>query len=164
MRLPFYIYTMKQFFFLFIISVFAACMGKTKSVNTDTLTTVSSQIIAEKTADSVEVLYYRKPFTDKERYTRFFSSLVTKDKMFIQSLQALLRLPGVKEDSLRACMSEGKINIPLKGDAYQVVYFSREAKPCNYFYVIREGQFFYYLLDDSLLGKLNELEKQAKAQ
>lgn len=60
-------------------------------------------------------------------------------------------------------MSEGKINIPLKGDAYQVIYFSREEKPCNYLYVIRDGQFYYYLLDETVLQKLNELEKGAKA-
>lgn len=157
---------MKRIFLVTLISFLLACnseprVGDTASPVTNTLPNTAP---GPATIDSVEVLYYRKPFTDKERYTRFFSTLVTKDTMFIQSLKALLRLPGVKEDSLRACMSEGKINIPLKGDAYQVVYFSREAKPCNYFYVIREGQFFYYLLDDSLLGKLNELEKQAKAQ
>lgn len=145
---------------------FAACTSKQKDVagNTLKVPVVAVQEQLPGTADSVEVLYYRKPFTDKERYTRFFSSLATKDTGFIQSLKSILLLPGVKEDSLRACMSEGKINIPLKGDAYQVVYFSREAEPCKYLYVIREGQFYYYLLDESLLQKLNELEKQAKAQ
>lgn len=157
---------MKKIFFLGIVCWCVACNSETKDAVADTTvaTIQPTQEIKMATADSVEVLYYRKPFTDKERYTRYFSNLVTKDTGFIQMLQSLLRMPGVKEDSLRACMSEGKINIPLKGDAYQVVYFSREEKPCNYLYVIRGGEFFYYMLDERLQQKLNELEKQAKAQ
>lgn len=157
---------MKHFCLLVLISLLASCIGKTKNVNTDTVITqaLPAPAPAQVMVDSVELLYYRKPFTDKERYTRFFSNLVTRDTGFISSLQSLLRMPGVKEDSLRNCMSEGKINIPLKGDAYQVVYFSREAAPCNYLYVIRNGQFYYYVMDRSLQDKLNELEKSARQQ
>ena len=156
---------MVRIFLIGLLCWFTACNSEHKAGLSDSqsipvsLSPETTKVIS----DSVEVLYYRKPFTDKERYTRFFSSLVTKDTGFIQSLKSILLLPGVKEDSLRACMSEGKINIPLKGDAYQVVYFSREAMPCNYLYVIRDGQFYYYLLDEPVLQKLNELEKGAKA-
>jgi hypothetical protein len=156
---------MVRIFLIGLICGLIACNSEQKAGSSDSqsIPVSLSPEITKVTSDSVEVLYYRKPFTDKERYTRFFSSLVTKDIGFIQSLKSILLLPGVKEDSLRACMSEGKINIPLKGDAYQVVYFSREEKPCNYLYVIRDGQFYYYLLDEPVLQKLNELEKGAKA-
>lgn len=162
----FYIHTMERIFFIGLICFLAACNSEPKTSSTDSIRipAPSSPKMQMSTTDSVEVIFYRKPFTDKERYTRFFSSLVSKDSAFIQSLKSTLLLPGVKEDSLRNCMSEGKINIPLKGDAYQVVYFSRDAKPCNYLYVIRDGQFYYYLLDDALWQKLNEMEKMAKPQ
>jgi hypothetical protein len=157
---------MKWILLVALIFCFAACNSEQKTNNKESVD-VPVLAIPEPglvTADSVEVLYFKKPFTDKERYTRFFSTIVTKDTGLIRSLTSILVLQGVKEDSLRACMSEGKFNIPLKGDAYQVVYFSREVKPCSYLYVIRDGQFYYYQLDEHLRQKLNELEKQAKGQ
>jgi len=110
----------------------------------------------------MDVVYFNKPFTDAERYTRFFRVARTGDNFFAASLRELLLLPGVKEDSLRKCMSEGKIMIPLGGDAFRTLYFSRAAKPCHYFYVIRDGSFYYYEMADSLRNLLDIFEKMAK--
>ena len=112
--------------------------------------------------DSMDVVYYNKPFTDPERYTRFFRVARIADSAFAVSLQGLLLSPGVKEDSLRKCMSEGKMIIPMGGDAFRTVYFSRQAKPCDYLYVIRDGSFYYYEMADSLRNLLDVFEKMAK--
>lgn len=155
---------MKWFVFFLLLCSVAACntVQDPAAKNTVAVGDQPAVVSVPLRPDSIEVIYYKKPFTDKERYTRFFSNLVTRDTGLIGTLINVLALPGVREDSIRSCMSEGKINIPLKGDAYQVVYFSREANPCNYLYVIRNGHFFYYTLDGTILEKLNQLEKLAK--
>jgi hypothetical protein len=155
---------MKWFVFFLLFFSIAACNTSEDPATKDTVAVVEQSAFAPGPLrpDSIEVIYYQKPFTDKERYTRFFSNLVTRDTGLIRNLMSVLALTGVKEDSIRTCMSEGKINIPLKGDAYQVVYFSREANPCNYLYVIRNGQFFYYTLDATIMEKLNQMERLAK--
>lgn len=160
----FYIYHMKWFVFFLLLCSVTACNTSQDPATKDTVAIIDQPAFASRPPrpDSIEVIYYKKPFTDKERYTRFFSNLVTRDTGLIGTLMSVLALPGVREDSIRTCMSEGKINIPLKGDAYQVVYFSRETSPCNYLYIIRNGQFFYYTLDATIMEKLNQLEKLAK--
>ncbi|MFN5478133.1 MAG: hypothetical protein ACK484_16185, partial [Sphingobacteriales bacterium] len=94
---------MVRIFLIGLICWLIACNSEQKAGSSDSqsIPVSLSPEITKVTSDSVEVLYYRKPFTDKERYTRFFSSLVTKDIGFIQSLKSILLLPGVKEDSLR---------------------------------------------------------------
>jgi hypothetical protein len=113
-------------------------------------------------ADSVDIVYYKKPFTDPERYTRFFSAARVSDSTFRAALDSLLVLPGVRQDSVRDCMSEGKILEPLKGDAFRIIYFARSGNTCNYLYQIRDGAFYYYELPVHIKGMLDVYEKKAK--
>ncbi len=55
---------------------------------------------------SADILFFRKPFEDSTRYTRFFKSLQTSDTMFMASLRETFRgksekLSGPKKLSFR---------------------------------------------------------------
>ena len=162
-RLPLYFCLMRLFIVLAVHLLLASCASSTKRKERELPDHAGAgHVPAQASPDSMDVIFYDKPFTDPERYTRFFRVTRAGDPPFTASLRALLLLPGVKEDSLRKCMSEGKILIPLGGDAFRTVYFSRAAKPCEYLYVIRGGAFFYYEMPDSLRHMLDENEKTAR--
>lgn len=115
-------------------------------------------------ADTIHVLYFDEPYADKERYQRFFKITKISDKPFAESLQNALRSPVVK-DLLEPidCLSEGKIIVPLGGDAFKVIYFGRQEKPCSYLYYIENGHFMYHELDSTVHRYLNAFQKKAKA-
>ena len=155
---------MRSLWCLFVLASFLSCERKSKAAHPAIRSSQEKKAVsAVSTAhDSLEIVYYRKPFRDPERYTRFFTVTKIVDPSFFTSLENILRLSGAEEDSLRACMSEGKILIPLGGDAFRTVYFSRAAKPCEYLYVIRDGAFIYHDMPDSLSQMLDEHEKTAR--
>lgn len=142
-----------------------ACMGRTDRKPADS-SLVKEQVLPSmppvETQDTLQLVYYKKPFSDKERYTRFFRTASTVDSVLSRQLKAILSLPGVKQDSIRPCLSEGKVLIPLKGDAFQVVYFSRMETPCRYLYLIRDGSFYYYEMNALIEERLNAGEKLSK--
>lgn len=75
--------------------------------------------------------------------------------------KVMVKQPRVLEKPLN-CLSEGKIIIPLKGDAFRVIYFSRLTTKCPYVYQIKDGLFLYYDMDPELDRKLAELESNSK--
>lgn len=113
-------------------------------------------------ADSLDILFFKKPFTDKERYQRYFKILHVKDSVLVKTLNYSLQLEVV-EDLLspKKCMSEGKIILPLGGDAFKTIYFSRMETDCPYLYLIKDGHFLYYPMDTALNRMLNIGEKNA---
>lgn len=155
---------MRAFIFLCFLSAFFACKSPVdngKQVQ-DAKSPDTTGVIAANLADSFDIVYYKKPFNDPERYARFFRVAHVRDTLLRGDIEKLLRLPGVKEDSVRKCMSEGKIILPLKGDAFRVVYFAREQKPCSYLYLIKDGSFYYYELTSQLKDRLDQFEREAK--
>lgn len=112
--------------------------------------------------DSVDILYFNKPFTDAERYQRFFRIVHVGDTAVINSLRTAFQ-NTVTEDLLnpKKCKSEGKIIVPTGGDAFKIIYFSRLETKCAYLYVIENGHFLYYQMDSSLNRLLNSLEFEA---
>lgn len=113
--------------------------------------------------DSVDILYFTKPFTDSTRYTRYFSAVKVGDSSFVNALEAALNGPSAVLEKPRPCLSEGKIIIPRGGDAFKVIYFSRSKEAsCNYIYDIRDGVFYYHPLSGEIASGLNNFETGAK--
>jgi hypothetical protein len=110
----------------------------------------------------VDILYFKKPFTDSVRYTRYYRVAQTTDTVFFAALSAALQQHFEHLDAPRKCLSEGKIQVSLGGDAFKVVYFSRKETGCSYLYVIRDGMFYYFDMPEHLNRFLIELEKQSK--
>lgn len=134
----------------------------------DTGDTVSTQASRKNDAlflpsviDSFEVVYYKKPFTDSSRYYRFFEVAITNDSSFIKEMNQVLAGTFDKLPEVKKCLSEGKLIIPMGGEAYQTIYFSRLETGCPYLYYIKDGAFYYYEITKLLNEKLNLLEKLA---
>lgn len=124
--------------------------------------TTADPNITDFAQDSIDILYFTKPFTDSTRYTRYFSVAKVKDSSLDTSLSKILNSPSALMDKPRSCLSEGKIIIPKGGDAYKVLYFSRSGeKQCRYIYEIKDGMFLYYQVPDEMVATLNKLEKVA---
>jgi hypothetical protein len=111
--------------------------------------------------DSLEVVYYKKPFTDSARYYRFFRVAIMSDSTVIREVDRVLTGSVEKLPEVKKCLSEGKLIIPLGGDAYKTIYFSRVETGCPYLYYIKDGAFYYFELSPMLNDKLNVLEKLA---
>jgi hypothetical protein len=124
------------------------------------LETKASSYVA---VDSVDILYFIKPFTDSTRYARYFSAVKVGDSSFVNALEAALDGPSSVLEKPRPCLSEGKIIIPRGGDAFKVIYFSRSKEAsCNYIYDIRDGVFYYHPLSGEIVKGLNNFETGAK--
>lgn len=136
--------------------------GKNEVNEAATITETVDSSIAAFAKDSLDILFFTKPFTDSSRYTRYFSVVKVKDSSFESTLSNTLKGPSFIMEKQRPCLSEGKINIPKGGDAYKVLYFSRSGeKQCRYIYEIKDGVFLYYQIPDEMVAALNKLEKVA---
>lgn len=160
-------------FVVFSLSALLACGGGEPGVAKRDSTDVSPKdSVAQKVDEKVfvpatiqgpiEILYFKKPFTDSVRYTRYYMLAQTTDTVFFAQLRSAIQQRYDKLDAHRKCLSEGKIQIPLGGDAFKVVYFSRGETGCPYLYLIQEGMFYYFEMPRELDMHLNELEKQSK--
>lgn len=174
MRLFLYFSMMVQRFALviFFLSSLLGC-GDGRSSASKESAAVSTRESAEKEVreeifipatiqGQVDILYFRKPFTDSVRYTRYYRVAQTTDTSFFAGLRAALQQRFEKLDAPRKCLSEGKMQVPLGGDAFKVVYFSRKETGCPYLYVIKDGMFYYFELPAELNRFLIELEEQSK--
>ena len=159
----------KQILFLIICTVILSCSDTGKK-NTDVRNNVSTQTKSDtpdkaglipSSIDSLEIIYYKKPFLDSTRYTRYFLITKTPDSIIVAELNRICQGYGVKLSELRKCQSEGKIVIPIGGDAFKVVYFSRTGGDCSYVYIIKDGEFYYYKMSDLLVNRLDIQEKRA---
>jgi hypothetical protein len=148
---------------ILLMSTLAACgnMAPGSSENDSTKVSLEEGVV-DQIQGPVEILYFRKPFTDSVRYTRYYKVAQTTDSVFFASLKKALQQTHEKLEAPRECLSEGKIQIPLGGDAFKVVYFSRSKTGCAYLYIIMDGAFFYYEMPAELNNYLVELEKQSK--
>lgn len=123
---------------------------------------INLQSILPDSLKSIDIIFFEKPFKDTERYQRYFTiyQIVHKNEFFLfrSSLKSNL-VERIQEP--RRCFSEGKIIVPIIGDAYKVIYFSRADSECSYLYFIKDGHFFYYSMPKALENLLNSLEKKA---
>lgn len=147
---------------LFVLTL-AACGNRASSTSENDSTEVRlEEAVVDQIQGPVDILYFKKPFTDSVRYTRYYKISQSTDSVFFASLKMLLKQDHEKLEGPRKCLSEGKIQIPLGGDAFKVVYFSRVETGCAYLYIIKDGSFLYYGMPADLNQYLVELEKQAK--
>jgi hypothetical protein len=113
-------------------------------------------------ADSVQVLFYKDPFgTDSLRYYRFFTYLAVADTNVLATIKQALAAPitGMEQKN---CRSEGKIYL-LRGDEIvKTVYFNLQPGNCNHLYFIKDGNFYYLPVSDTLTHMLRQLKLQAK--
>jgi hypothetical protein len=151
------------------MSILAACGNRASNTSENDSTNVSLEkeiaekdVIPDHIQGPVDVLFFKKPFTDSVRYTRYYKVAQTTDDIFFASLKRAFQQNLEKLDAPRECLSEGKIQIPLGGDAFKVVYFSRTETGCAYLYIIKDGVFLYYEMPAELNKNLVELEKQSK--
>ncbi|HLO82050.1 MAG TPA: hypothetical protein VK166_13875 [Chitinophagaceae bacterium] len=113
--------------------------------------------------DSFDIVYYKKPFTDSTRYSRFYKVAHSGDSVIVNELNSIFLGGYTKLIELKKCLSEGKIIFPLGGDAYRTIYFSRLGTGCPYLYYIKDGAFYYYEITPALDARLSELESKAVA-
>lgn len=114
-------------------------------------------------ADSIQVVFYDDPHGDSLRAYRFFSFVETAERSLIDSLVDAMDTVFVQESKTRSCRSHGKF-ILLKGaEIIKTVYFGLDTEPCSYFYLIRDGQFFYVPLNERGRSTLERLRTAARS-
>lgn len=149
--------------YLVAIIFLTSCGGSENGPGQEINSKLQTRATSSANLDSLDILYFTKPFTDSSRYTRFFSAVKVGDSSFLKTLEAALRGPSVVLEKPRPCFSEGKIIIPRGGDVFKVIYFSRAGEAsCNYIYDIRDGVFYYYPLSGEMVSWLNDFEPRAK--
>lgn len=152
---------MKNIFISFLL-ILVSCRGMIKKTTEEVVLNNETRSFIPSRVDSIDILYFKKPFVDEERYQRFFSVAHTSDSLLIDALRSAME-KSVQQDlqSPKECRSEGKMIIPLGADAFKVIYFSRNETNCPYLYVIENGHFLYYKMDTLLNSALNRLESVA---
>jgi hypothetical protein len=135
-------------------------MRSTDPVVTETGETEITTFLPQQVSD-FDVIYYKKPFTDSVRYTRYFLTTHTTDSALVSELNRIFLGTFEKLPEVKKCQSEGKIIIPFGGDAFRVIYFSRTGGDCSYIYYIRDGEFYYFSMSTLLSEKLDAIEKMA---
>ena len=112
--------------------------------------------------DSMQVLYFDDPYGDSLRYTRFFRFVNTGDSILLNEIKSHLQHPYEVKASTDTCRSEGKIYLLAKGEPVKTIYFSTRCPGCCYTYFIKDGNFYYFDLNESLRERLSGLKKSAK--
>lgn len=147
---------MLRFMVCLLLLSFFACQNQPQEKTTETESSATPYI--PNAVDSIDLLYFKKPYTDSLRYQRFFTYLRSGDSTLIQALRENLHQPFQEFTGPVNCLSEGKIIIPHGRDAFRIVYFSRTEAPCSYLYVIDNGRFRYYSLAKDVKAKLDQWE------
>lgn len=162
--------TMLKYLAVILILVLLSSCGRSDKGNSETLPADSIPVQTEEKpdaaiippgVDSFEIIYYKKPFEDSTRYSRFFKVLNTNDSTVIREIRQGLAGSFEKLPEVKKCLSEGKLIIPLGGDAYRTLFFSRLETDCPYLYYIKDGAFFYFKITPVMNERLNVLEKLA---
>jgi hypothetical protein len=117
-----------------------------------------------KFTDSVQVLFYKNPDGDPERYTRFYTHVTLTDSGFTKSLLDGLDQSFREYAQVKNCRSEGKMYLFKQGggDPLQTIYFSTRCDTCCYVYYINNGLFYYMNMNDDLSQQLKLLRSKAK--
>lgn len=158
---------MKLFISCLIIAFAVAC-GDTKTEVTDVkldsiyLNRGIDLISVVKFTDSVQVLFYKDPDGDPERYTRFYTHAEVKDSGFASTVLNALDQPFQEYSRVKECRSEGKMYLFQQGidDPLQTIYFSTRCDSCCYVYYIKNGQFYYMNMTDDLSQQLKSLRNK----
>lgn len=114
-------------------------------------------------ADSLVVVFYKDPYgEDSLRYTRYYTQVpVTHDS----AIAVLLRnLEGrfLYEPERRKCRGEGKIWVYREKQVFQTLYFSSAEGECHYLYLLKNGNFYYTRLNQSLEQQLKQWKLESK--
>lgn len=113
--------------------------------------------------DSMVFVFYKDPHgKDSLRYTRYYSEYHSTDTAIIQLVKNNLLDSTQRLEKIKKCRSEGKIWCFAKGNVFQTIYFSAHSKDCSFVYIIKNGQFYYSDISNSLVKQLAELKRLAK--
>lgn len=116
-----------------------------------------------KMMDSVVVVYYTNPYTkDSLQYTRFYKQVSLIDSDFIHTIKSCIDKSFEKIEQPKPCRSEGKIWCFTKGKVFQTIYFSQHISTCNFVYIIKDGMFYYTVLDMQLSEQISRNKSFAK--
>jgi hypothetical protein len=163
----FYIYRMRSYLICLVAAFFFISCGGSGNVPAPGVESSSGMdtkaAVRSVALDSMDILFFTKPFTDSTRYTRYFSTVKVSDSSFFNALETALNGPSAVLEKPRPCLSEGKIILPKGGDAFKVIYFSRSKETsCNYIYDIRDGLFYYHPLSLEISAGLSDFETRAE--
>lgn len=157
---------MKAGFFLSIVTLLLACQA---SENKDTAP--ASELVIEtglsvepvlKKIDSIQLLYFKNPFGDSIRYTRFYTYYNTNDTMLIAVLLDELNKSFTVFTEDRKCRSNGKMFLYGKGREIKTIYFAIQENDCSYLYYIKNGLFYYFTINDKTKKILTALKAKTK--
>lgn len=144
---------------LLLIAAIASCTQSSKQqVKEDT-----GLIKGLSGLDSAEVIFYKDPYGDSLRYTRFFTFTTLKDSSTLKTIKAALADSNyIIKAGQPDCRSEGKIILHLSVEVYKTVYFSTKCDTCCYLYVINEGRFAKFSLPMGVRSVLENAKLLAK--
>lgn len=156
---------MKHWIAFIALSMVVTSCGNTE--NKTTTATSQPEIVLEtgltiepllKRADSVQLLYFKNPFGDSLRYTRFYTYHVTNDASLINNLLHQMDKSFQVQPTARTCRSNGKLFFFGAGNELKTVYFATQGKDCSYLYYIKNGMFYYFTIDEATEKRLIELK------
>jgi hypothetical protein len=155
---------MKQWIGFIVLSILLTACG---NAETEKKETSQPEIVLEtgltiepilKRADSVQLLYFKNPFGDSLRYTRFYTYHVTNDTSLINDLVNQMDKNFQVQPTARTCRSNGKLFFYGAGNELKTVYFATQGKDCSYLYYIKNGMFYYFTIDEATEKRLIELK------
>lgn len=154
---------MKAVIVLSILLVFFACQtGEEKKVEetADTLvleTGLTIEPLLQKT-DSIQFLYFKNPFGDSLRYTRFYTYHNTNDTSIISTILNQFNKGFIVLTEDKQCRSNGKMFLYGKGNEIKTIYFAIQDNECSYLYYIKNGLFYYFTIDEATTNLLSALK------
>ncbi len=110
-------------------------------------------------ADSAEFLFYDDSVEDSLRYARYYQFMSTSDSAVLAMIRSHWKQKPAGTDTLRACRSQGKIQLLGNGEPVKTIYYADEGGTCTYLYIIKDGRFYYMEMGDSLKVYLKETRK-----
>lgn len=110
--------------------------------------------------DSLQVLFFDDPYGDSLRYNRFFSFVNSNDSSLIFEVKYHLQQPFEIKTSIDTCRSEGKIYLLAGAEPVKTIYFSSRCPA----YFIKDGNFYYFDLNESFRRKISLFRKMAKRE
>ncbi len=143
-----------KFITCFLLIAFCRCTQSNPPKSPSDLGENTNNLTLNNPPDSVEILYFKDPYGDPKRYTRYFTFNTVKDKQFTAQVSGFLAANYKKQDAVKSCRSEGKMILHYPREVYKILYFSTKCDTCCYVYRIDNGVFFYYNLPDSLRSYL----------
>lgn len=126
------------------------------------ITTGTQLVPAFSSVDSLLFMFYHDPYgKDSTRYTRYYRQIGSADSSVTSVLMDILATP-FREDSLRACRSEGKLYCFAKGRPVQTIYFSRQNDQCLHLYFIHEARYYYFKPNNAWYALLDSMKPKAQ--